>query len=51
LEKAECLEQLRALEYGFRIKVSETPHNSLEVDVPKDIDRIEKALDEEYSDM
>lgn len=49
LEKAECLEQLRALEYGFRIKVSETPHNSLEVDVPKDIGRIEKALDEEDS--
>lgn len=45
LESAEKLEQLRALEHGFRIKVSETPHNSLEVDVPEDIARIEKAME------
>jgi 3-deoxy-manno-octulosonate cytidylyltransferase (CMP-KDO synthetase) len=44
LETAEKLEQLRALEYGFRIKVTETPYNSLEVDVPEDIGRIEEAL-------
>jgi 3-deoxy-manno-octulosonate cytidylyltransferase (CMP-KDO synthetase) len=46
LEISEKLEQLRALEYGFRIKVSETPYNSLEVDVPEDIGLIEKALEE-----
>ena len=46
LERAEKLEQLRALEYGFRIKVSETLYNSLEVDVPEDIGRVEKALEE-----
>jgi 3-deoxy-manno-octulosonate cytidylyltransferase (CMP-KDO synthetase) len=44
LESAENLEQLRALEHGFRIRVSETPYNSPEVDVPEDIARIEKAL-------
>jgi len=46
LESAEKLEQLRALEHGFRIKVCETPHNSVEVDVPEDIARIEKAMEE-----
>ncbi len=49
LERTEKLEQLRALEHGFRIKVSETSYNSLEVDVPEDIGRIEKALEEERS--
>ncbi len=44
LETAEKLEQLRALEHGFRIKVTETPYNSLEVDVPEDIGRIEEAM-------
>lgn len=48
LERAEKLEQLRALEYGFRIIVTETAYNSLEVDVPEDISRIEKALDEGF---
>ena len=40
LEDIEKLEQLRALEYGYRIKVVVTPHDSPEVDVPADIDRI-----------
>ncbi len=46
LESAERLEQLRALEYGFRIKVLETPYSSLDVDVPEDIEGVEKALQE-----
>ena len=44
LESAEKLEQLRALEHGFRIKVVETPFNSVEVDVPEDIETVEKIL-------
>jgi 3-deoxy-manno-octulosonate cytidylyltransferase (CMP-KDO synthetase) len=32
LEKLEALEQLRALEYGYKIKVVITPHDSVEVD-------------------
>jgi 3-deoxy-manno-octulosonate cytidylyltransferase (CMP-KDO synthetase) len=44
LEAAEKLEQLRALEHGFRIKVVETPFNSLEVDVPEDIKKVEEIL-------
>ncbi|MBC8460747.1 MAG: 3-deoxy-manno-octulosonate cytidylyltransferase, partial [Deltaproteobacteria bacterium] len=44
LEFAEKLEQLRALEYGFKIKVLETPFDSIEVDTPEDIERVEKLL-------
>jgi len=44
LEFAEKLEQLRALEHGFKIKVLETPHDSIEVDTPGDIERVEKKL-------
>ncbi len=44
LESAERLEQLRALENGFRIKVMETPYDSIEVDVPEDIRKVEEIL-------
>jgi 3-deoxy-manno-octulosonate cytidylyltransferase (CMP-KDO synthetase) len=44
LESLEKLEQLRALEFGQRIKVVVTPHDSPEVDLPEDIQRIEAIL-------
>ncbi len=44
LESAENLEQLRALEYGFKIRVIETTYNSVDVDVPEDIAAVEKVL-------
>jgi len=44
LEAAEKLEQLRALEYGYRIKVMETVHDSVEVDIPADIQKVERAI-------
>ena len=44
LENVEKLEQLRVLEYGHRIKIVLTIHDSLEVDVPADIPRIEALL-------
>ena len=44
LEMAEKLEQLRVIEHGYRIKVVETKYDSLEVDRPEDIKRVEKLL-------
>lgn len=44
LESIEKLEQLRALECGYRIKVMITEYDSPEVDVPEDVNRIEKML-------
>jgi len=44
LENLEKLEQLRAIEFGHRIKVIITKYDSPEVDFPNDIARVEKAL-------
>lgn len=44
LEKLEALEQLRALEHGYRIKVVETPFDSIEVDTPHDLERVKALL-------
>jgi 3-deoxy-manno-octulosonate cytidylyltransferase (CMP-KDO synthetase) len=41
LEVIEKLEQLRAIEYGYQIKVVITEYDSPEVDLPEDIPRIE----------
>ena len=40
LERLEALEQLRAIEYGYRIKVVLTPHDSVEVDTPEELERV-----------
>ncbi len=44
LEEIERLEQLRALESGLKIKVKETLFNTIGVDTPADIERVEKCL-------
>ncbi len=44
LEKLEQLEQLRLLENGYKIRVVETEHNSIGVDVPADVARVEELL-------
>jgi 3-deoxy-manno-octulosonate cytidylyltransferase (CMP-KDO synthetase) len=43
-EKLEQLEQLRLLENGYRIRVLESSHDSIGVDVPADLARIEQLL-------
>ncbi|MBF0458943.1 MAG: 3-deoxy-manno-octulosonate cytidylyltransferase [Nitrospirae bacterium] len=44
LERAESLEQLRAMDNGIKIKVGETVHETIGVDCPADIEKVEKWL-------
>lgn len=44
LEKAESLEQLRALEHGYRIKVIKSEFASVGVDTPEDLERVNAIL-------
>jgi 3-deoxy-manno-octulosonate cytidylyltransferase (CMP-KDO synthetase) len=44
LELAESLEQLRALEHGFRIRAVETQYDSIGVDSPGDLERVRRHL-------
>ncbi len=44
LETSERLEQLRALENGFRIQVGLTEYESFGVDVPADLDRVNQLF-------
>lgn len=44
LERVEQLEQLRWLENGWRIRVTEVEHDAVSVDVPEDVARVEKLL-------
>jgi 3-deoxy-manno-octulosonate cytidylyltransferase (CMP-KDO synthetase) len=48
LEQAERLEQLRAIENGFRIRVVETEYESLGVDTPEDLERVSRLVDAVY---
>lgn len=44
LEKSECLEQLRALENGYRIHVVDTEYESFGVDTPEDLEKINELF-------
>ena len=45
LETVERLEQLRALENGYRIRVVETEYDSLGVDTPEDLERVSSLFE------
>jgi 3-deoxy-manno-octulosonate cytidylyltransferase (CMP-KDO synthetase) len=44
LERIEQLEQLRWIENGWKIRVTEVEHDAVSVDVPEDVVRVEKLL-------
>lgn len=45
LEIGESMEALRALEYGYDMRVIETQHSSMGVDLPEQIPEIERLID------
>ncbi len=45
LEKAEKLEQLRALEAGYKIKVPTTEYETISVDTPEDYEKVKKMME------
>ena len=47
LEKIECLEQLRVIENGYKIRVKETQYQSIGVDQPSDVARVEERMKKE----
>ena len=44
LERAESLEQLRALEHGIRIKAVETRYESFEVNTAADLEQVRRLM-------
>lgn len=47
IERTECLEQLRVLDEGLRIKVIETKYDTVGVDTQQDLERLKEFLSKE----
>ncbi len=50
LEQSELLEQLRALEHGYKIKVLKVTHRSIGVDTPEDLERVRQIFRQDSQD-
>ena len=44
LERTESLEQLRALEHGYAIRMVATDHAPLSIDTPEDLERVRDLI-------
>jgi len=44
LEEAESVDMMRVLEYGMKVRMARTIHDSYAVDVPEDLVRVEKIM-------
>jgi len=51
LEKVESLEMLRILEKGYRIRCVKTGRDTIEIDTPEDVARLEAWLREHGDDV
>ena len=51
LELAESLEQLRALAYGYRIKVVAVDFDSVGVDTPEDLEKVRAIIEKHQADI
>ena len=49
LEHAEKLEQLRALEHGFKIKTVETEFDTIGIDTPQDLEKLRNILEKDMA--
>jgi 3-deoxy-manno-octulosonate cytidylyltransferase (CMP-KDO synthetase) len=49
LERLEALEQLRALENGYAIRVVKVEHRSIGVDTRQDYERVKRSIEENPS--
>jgi 3-deoxy-manno-octulosonate cytidylyltransferase (CMP-KDO synthetase) len=45
LERTEMLEQLRALEHGYRVAAVETEYDTIGVDTPEDLARVRELVE------
>lgn len=44
LEEAECVDMMRVLEYGMKVRMIPTQHSTHAVDIPSDLVRVEKLM-------
>ena len=49
IEQIEQIEQLRAIEHGYKVKIVKTPYDTVSVDVPNDLFEVRAKMEEERS--